>query len=154
MAMKRLSQRDPKWSAKKLGKSSLTVGRWGCTTTCVSMLSDYFGQYVSPEKLAAKKELFTADGRIIWLRIKDTFTKFRFVYRYYTYTKANSHILFDAISDPKKASLVTVDSDSHWLVPTRKSGSDIIAADPWTGKDENLLKKYGRISGFVVFERA
>ena len=43
--MIKLSQRDPQWGDLKLGESNLTINRWGCTTTALSMLSDYFQSY-------------------------------------------------------------------------------------------------------------
>lgn len=45
------SQRDSRWSGKKLGTCSSTIGSEGCAMTCVSMLLSFRGANVDPAKL-------------------------------------------------------------------------------------------------------
>src|SRR3990167_11088243 len=96
--MRILSQRNPNWSSDKLGSSSLTIGRYGCTTTCISMLSDYFGCFVMPDVLAAHKDWYTLDGLVIWKRFK--FSRMEFTGREYGRNDAN---IREALKDPNRA---------------------------------------------------
>ena len=45
--MKNLSQRDPKWSYKKLGTCNTTIGKEGCYITCIGMLAGYLPDFVN-----------------------------------------------------------------------------------------------------------
>ena len=40
-----LSQRDPRWAGGNIGKTTVKVGDKGCTITCVSMSSSWFGEF-------------------------------------------------------------------------------------------------------------
>ena len=71
-----LSQRDPRWCEVKLGASKITVGRYGCTTTAVSMLSDYFGAWVRPDEIAHNAKNYTPDGLILWQNLSFPTMKF------------------------------------------------------------------------------
>ncbi len=64
--MRYLSQRNLLWASEHLGSSSLTMGRFGCTTTCLSMLSDYFRGYISPIQIAHNANNYTKDGLVVW----------------------------------------------------------------------------------------
>jgi ABC-type bacteriocin/lantibiotic exporter with double-glycine peptidase domain len=140
-----LSQRDPQYAQQKIGKSFLSIGRYGCTLTCISMLSDYFGCFTSPAKIAGMKEWFTNEGLVIWTKL--AFTKFKFQKRLYG---QDDVAIMDAIKDPKKAVILEVDK-SHWVVATGKSlfgGYKI--ADPWFG-DRSTTRRYGKITGSALF---
>ncbi len=71
-----LNQYDPKWASVKMSPSSLTLGRFGCTTTAICMLSDYFKCFVLPPQAVNVNIKYTADGLIIWENIK--FDRFKF----------------------------------------------------------------------------
>ena len=38
--MRYLSQNDPRWKNKKLGHSRSTIGNFGCTITCIAMMTN------------------------------------------------------------------------------------------------------------------
>jgi len=132
-----------------MGASKLTLGRWGCTTTGISMLSDYFGDYKSPEELASNAHNYTRDGLVLWWNLK--FDKMKFVKRSRSYNEAEVHA---ALKDPDQGVLLAVNDDAHWVVAysTRMFSGKLAVADPWTGKIEKASKFYN-ISGAAFFSR-
>lgn len=148
--MRYLSQRDPQWAGERLGASTLTVGRWGCTTTCISMLSDYFGCYKSPVDISHNVNNYTKDGLVIWKNLQ--FTKMKFDRREYGENAAN---ILDALKDPNKAVILQVNHGAHWVVGLRKTllGSDWVILDPWDGKKKNCKAAYFNVTGAAYFSR-
>lgn len=149
--MIRLSQRNPAWASNKLGLSLLTLGRYGCTTTSISMLSDYFSQYISPDKIASHGEWYTKDGLILWDKL--SFGKFKFVKRGYGQNDAD---ICEYLKDPKKAVILEVNNRAHWVVAIKKalfSKDNYIVADPWYGRDVDCKKVYHNITGYALFSR-
>lgn len=151
--MIRLSQRDPKWANKKLGLSLLTIGRFGCTTTSISMLSDYFGQYLSPDKIANHGEFYTKEGLILWGKL--SFGNFKFLKRGYG---QNDSDIQTYLKDPKKAVILEVNNEQHWVVAIKKQilfniTKSYIVADPWLGKDVDCKKTYHNITGYALFSK-
>ena len=148
--MKILCQRNPKWSTIKMGSSKLTLGKFGCTTTCISMLSDYFGCYRSPEELAHNANNYTKSGLVIWQNI--IFNKMSVGWREY---KRDDKKIQEYLKDPNKAVILQVDNGSHWIVALRPTilGKDYVCADPWTGKKCLAIKDYHNITGATYFHR-
>ena len=146
--MRILSQRDKAWRDANLGQSSLTVGRFGCTTTCLSMLSDYFNCYVTPAEIAHNAANYTKDGLVVWKNLK--FGKFRFVARDYAEDRAK---ISEFIKDPDKAVILNVDGGHHWVVALRKSlvGNDWVVADPWNGDKCGAKARYKDVVGAAYF---
>lgn len=149
--MQYLSQNDKRWSHLKLGKSSLTMGGWGCTTTCISMLSDYFKCYVSPDLIAGNPTNYTPGGLIIWNALN--FTKMRFKWRSYG---RNDDLIKACLKDPNRSIMLEVNHGQHWVVAISKNliGNDYTVLDPWTGKKCNVLATYHNITGAAEFVRA
>jgi len=145
--MKRLSQRDLRWAKQKLGKSNLTIGRFGCTTTCISMITDYFGNFTDPLSISRQAQHYTNDGLIIW----KTFPEF--AKRGYG---QNDKDIQDSLNDKNKAVILEVNNGSHWVVAIRKtlfSKNNYIVADPWFGKDVNCKNVYRNITGYALFHK-
>lgn len=138
------SQRNPKWAANKLGNSALTIGRYGCTTTCIADLSTYFGDNLNPLQVS-KAIQYTRDGLILWQSCK--FKHFQFWFREYGRKDTN---IRNALADPKLAVILEVDK-SHWVVATGTFGADYKIADPWFG-DRSTTKRYNRITGAAYFK--
>lgn len=153
--MKLLSQRDPQWAGDKLGASTLTIGRWGCTTTSISMLSDYFGCYRSPQEIAHDAHNYTADGLVLWKNIK--FTGMRFVKRVYGNTDSLMPEIIEALKDPDRGVVLQVNDGAHWVAAysTKMFSSDLAVADPWElpCKVLPVLKRYKNIVGAAYYER-
>lgn len=145
-----LSQRDPKWVNEKLGQSSLTVGRYGCTTTCISMLSDYFGCYKSPIVLAHNVANYTKEGLVIWQNL--SFPKMKFVKRTFGENMAE---IVSAMKDNDRAVMLNVSDGAHWVVGLSKKllGNDYVMLDPWTGAKGSVKAVYRNVTGAAFFER-
>lgn len=149
-----LSQRDINWGECKLGESTLLMKRWGCTTTAISMLTDYFKCFRSPSMIAANVNFYTnkkhkaGAGLILWANLK--FDSMKFDERTYG---ADHDKIKQALKDPKRACILEVDS-VHWVVAysTRvMKKDDYIIIDPWDGKKKNLLGSYKKITGAAFF---
>jgi ABC-type bacteriocin/lantibiotic exporter with double-glycine peptidase domain len=144
-----LSQRDPSYSQKKIGETNLTLGRWGCTICSISMLSDYFKCFLSPERFAVQYDWFTNEGLIIWNKIK--LDKMEFVIRRYG---RNDSEIQKSLYHFDKAVILEVDH-CHWVVAARKTlfGNNYVIIDPWDGKKKNVFPTYKAITGSAHFAR-
>lgn len=147
--MQYLSQRDPAWAMVRLGASNLTVGRYGCTTTCISMLSDYFKCFRRPDEIARNAANYTPDGLVNWSKLR--FPSFSFSKRTYAEDKA---AIIAAAKDPKQAVILQVDG-FHWVVCVGKAllRDDWVIIDPWDGKKKNLKSAYKAVTGAAFFTR-
>jgi len=145
-----LSQRDPRWAQAKLGNSFLTVGRFGCTTACLSMVSDYFGSFVSPLDLAKNQKLYNLRGEVIWKELN--FKTMKFVQRM---RGRNDPAILASLKDPNGAVILQVNYGQHWIVPLRKTLflKDFLCNDPWTGRTCAALADYKNITGSAHFVR-
>ena len=145
-----LSQRDPRWAQVFLSPSRLTIGRYGCTTTSICMISDYFGCYKAPDQVIGHEIQYNGEGLILWTTIN--FPCFKFSERIYG---QNDDKIRDALKDPNKAVILQVNHGAHWVVALSKTlfGNDYNILDPWTGKKSQAIKNYHNISGAAVFIR-
>jgi hypothetical protein len=147
-----LSQRDPEWKDRTLGSSKLTIGDYGCTTTCISMLSDYFKPWASPAVIAGHKDFYTKDGLILWGKLD--FPHFKFEKRLYG---RNDFEIMASVEDKDKAVIleVQIPKGKHWLVCLGKEllGSGYKVVDPWTGLKSSTSKYGNLITGSAHFTR-
>jgi hypothetical protein len=144
-----LSQRNPAWAKVKLGKSNLTVHNYGCTTVGLSMLSDWYGMYTNPGKLA-QKAIYTSGGLIIWKEL-EKFLPMKFVYRYY---KRDDAKIKEILASKDGSCLLQVNDGKHWVVLvgySRIKGYKIF--DPWFGDAVYLSGRYPNITGFSELTR-
>lgn len=141
-----LSQRDPRWADKPIGASNIKLGRYGCTVTCISMLTDYAGAWQRPDEIASHKDWFTKDGLVLWSKL--SLPAITFEKRLYG---KNDDEIMKSLKDPNKAVILQV-QNYHWVVCIGKnwSGSYRIA-DPWTGKKANISKYNNEITGSAHF---
>lgn len=145
----KLRQGDPRWKDEKLGDSPLTIGRFGCTITCLSMGTEYFHSvnrrigYKLPPALA-KSLLFTSGGLLIWSSLASI--GLRRENRFYG---RQDGVIQEALKNPLKICLLEVNS-SHWVLATGKSllgGYNIL--DPLYG-DSSTTRRYKLITGGCV----
>ena len=143
--MKIISQRNPLWSQHKLGKSNLTIGLFGCTTCCICMVADYFGEYHDPVAMQGYQG-YTPEGLIIWESLK--LKKMKFGKRLRKFDPAEIQV---SLKDPKKAVILEVEN-RHWVVALNKLPFVNVyrIADPWTGTIR-LSTAYKYISGSAHF---
>lgn len=146
-----LSQSDPRWARQKIGQTSLSIGRWGCTLTGLSMLSSYYGCYKSPAEIAKIPGLFTSDGLLIWSMVEKVFDgKIKFQYRYGNGSKSVRNdiaIRASILGSPKTSVLLEVANSSHWVVAVGVIGDDYRIVDPIDGKKKLAIKTFKNISG-------
>ena len=145
-----LSQKDIHWVNRKLGASWLTVGRFGCTTTAVSMVSDHFGEFIDPGVLSSNQQLYTRGGLLIWSEINNIFKTFRFTKRLRGYIKKEVMI---GLSDPNEMVLLQVAYGRHWVLADKMEEQDIKVADPWLGDYGYALRRYWQMNGSAHFRR-
>jgi len=159
--MEYLSQRDPRWANVTIGETTTTLGRMGCTITCLSMLTDYFGCKLSPAQIAQNANNFSNDS-VQWINLD--FPTFSFRWREGHYFSDADNIIDievikaylatgnDSEQRNNRAVLLEVANRSHWVVGLYYSYGDIIAIDPWTGKTVRVLETYGNITGAALFQ--
>lgn len=143
------SQRDSLWAGDFIGRSKLTVGRFGCTLTGIADLSTYFGDDFNPGSLA-KMDIFTPEGLVIWQ--KCNFKTFQFSQRLYD---RNDFLVKAALIDPDQAVLLQVAHGSHWVVATgwRSKGQFITISDPWFGDRADMQRYDNSITGLAFFRK-
>lgn len=141
-----LNQYDNKWKDVKMLPSSLTLGRYGCTTTSICMLSDYFNCFVLPPQVVGQNIKYTQDGLIIWESIN--FSKFKFTGRFKSLDPVTIN---DALRDPKKAVILNINHGSHWVAGVRLLPFGFYQIyDPWGGRSRIISKN--EIVGFSTFQ--
>lgn len=144
--MVKLSQRDPRWASHRMLPSALTLGRYGCTTTCISMLSDYYGHFRTPNVMASAHIPYTKDGLIIWDKMK--LQGFNFQKR----LRATDHKAIQDSLKHKNTSVILEVDGCHWVVALSRVPftNTYRIADPWDGKVK-YSTAYKRITGSAHF---
>lgn len=146
--MIKLSQRDPRWAKILLGPSKCTVYQYGCTTTAISMFSDWYGDYKNPGVLARSLS-YTSQGYILWNSIGKVFSKLQFKWRFYTNDKG---LITTALSSKNDTVLLNVDRSYHWVSALYHIPFvGYMCADPWIGA--NRIYKYSDIVGGALLTR-
>lgn len=153
MTITPLSQRDPRWASKKLGFSNLTIGGYGCTLTCLTMLLRYvYGDgSLTPDivndRLKEKKAFVGA--LLLWSRVPLAFPKLKWVWRGYNYN--NVQVAW-CVYGKKLPVMVEVNgakigASKHWVLFTGGGKAN----DPWIGKQ--ISTGYYPLTGFSLFDR-
>lgn len=159
-----LCQRDAKWANKMIGDSNVSIGRMGCLITCLSMASQFFGCYQSPDQIASNVKWFDT-ASLIWINM--SFPSMSFRWREGSQI-ANGDAKFDLEvlkaylahgdnrpSDNNRVALINVANGSHWVLGLwyNDTEKDILAIDPWTGKTCWIYQTYGNITGGALMVR-
>lgn len=149
--MENLSQRDARWKDIKIGNSTSTIGNFGCTLVCISMLAGTTPDVVNAFLTAVGG--FSVD-RIIWSKINETKLGLHFpdMGRQYVY---NDVAVREAI-EKNGGCLVEVDfdgvistpSDRHWVLYI--GNHQLI--DPWTGTIKPT-SSYPLVKGYAIIEK-
>lgn len=145
--LKSFSQRAPEWAALLIPGSKLTIGRYGCTLTSIADLSTYFGDNLTPDRVAGMCR-FTTEGLIIWQSCN--FGHFKFERRENFRNDAN---IKAALQDPNMAVILEVANHSHWVCAIAPYNDSYRIADPWLGDKVILSKRYANITGAAYFKR-
>lgn len=144
-----LSQRDPRWSDKKLGKSKLTIGRYGCTTTAICMGLSAFGITLTPDVIAADPKSYTSDGLILWQNLKLP-QGWRLRARI---QERNDNAIQASLKSSNEFVLLQVSDGAHWVLALNKTllKNDYNIADPWFGDKRTACGAYRNITGSAHF---
>jgi hypothetical protein len=142
----RYSQRSWWWSWRKLGFSNVTIGGYGCTVTCISMLAK-----MTPDKVneALKKVNGFAFGNLVnWTKIHQAIPQLDFVWRNVGY---NNVKVKQAISDYGACLVETWFDKSkkgkHWVLFVGNKRM----IDPWTGQ-EMSTSTYPDLTGYAIIK--
>ncbi|MHA1400164.1 MAG: hypothetical protein ACTSQE_07430 [Candidatus Heimdallarchaeaceae archaeon] len=155
MKFKELSQRDPRWSKKRLGYGTGTISSYGCTLTCLAsfsnLLPDELNSILKGSSYRNSAFAGSTKNLINWTKLESLtngLIKFHWRGRSYNNTKVKEAI--------KKygACLVEVDfdgtprtNDRHWILLI----GDKKAIDPWTG-NKVPTNKYSIYTGYAIIE--
>lgn len=113
-------QKDSRWSSVKLGQSGKTLGKIGCTTTCLAMTESYrTGKTVTPKTMASTLS-YDSTGNLYWPT--------RYENQFYNESEALQLIYNElAAGRPVLYGSKTRSGKSHWVVVTGFSGNTLSA---------------------------
>lgn len=114
------SQNDPRWADRVIGSGPYLMGGRegkGCTTSCISDASSYFGEEVDPRVLVRSlrytdKTHPLGPGLILWPSIGEFFKTFKFEWRFRGYDRNR---IEQGLKDPKRCVLLNVSGGAHWV---------------------------------------
>ena len=142
-----LSQRDSRWANQRIGNSNYTVFEVGCLITSVAMYNRYYGNNISPADVAKDSSRFFSNTAMMLIPWKAPPGK---SYRAITASSISNEL-------EKRPVIVGVYAGpygTHFVVLSKKSGSDYIMYDPWYGPDLKFSDYYQKSSIYsaVVFK--
>lgn len=141
------SQRDTKWKDIKLGTSDVTIGNFGCTLTCFSMMVGKTPDTVN--KLFIDNGVYASGNLIIWSNVHEALPELTLVERGWTYDNNKVKAWLD------KGCPVIVEVDAAPIGSPRTShfvlyiGNQVLA-DPWTGTTKPT-SSYPEPKGFALY---
>lgn len=164
------SQRDPRWSAQRLGTvNGTTIGSDGCYVTSFAMIAGFFRHSILPNELDniyTDKKLYAQGNLCTDDMLPKVFAdiKYETSYKFPT-TPADLGQLKQLMDDPNKIVILCLDFDhdpndgiqTHFLVCVgADGGKGIKVADPWYGSVDDFALHYGNdpavtIQKFVVY---
>ena len=144
--MKRYHQLDNRWASNTIGKTKLTLGRWGCLICALCTLWSRFyrkGSLIPPE--AAKEWKFTKDGLLIW---STDFDGIKFIKR--GYGKPDKSTM--KAHTTKNDGMVIQVNNNHWVFLYYYGFWGAYIIDPLDGKIKHLYKNYTP-TGYALFHK-
>lgn len=128
-------QTDERWKNVRLGSSSATIGKSGCTTTCVAMVDSFtLGKTITP-KDSAQTLSYSSSGMLYWpsaYKTKQVSSKSEAYFEIYSLLKKGKPVIFAA----KKES-----GSQHWVVVTGFSGASSLKASAFSINDPGSQKR-------------
>lgn len=147
LEIKPLGQRDSRWANERLGTSNTTIGGYGCTITCLTMLLNYYGYNETPSTVNKKltnNNGFLNGNLLIWQAIPKIWDRIKFEWRGYGYNNDNVSKNLPCLVEVDFDGTTKTD-DKHWVL----FKGDKRMNDPWTGLDEPT-SKYSILTGYAV----
>lgn len=145
MTVPPLSQRDPRWRYKKLGFSKLSIGGYGCTLTCLTMLLNKIDHrsYTVSEVNDRLKTLGNYHATknpngaflgalLVWSNVERVYPSLKFNWRSYNYDNVRVawYVYFKKLPVMVEVNAASIGASKHWILYI----GDRLACDPWTGK--------------------
>lgn len=139
------SQRDSRWAYQTIGSSSENILNVGCLLTSVSMVAKHYGDNVTPSNIASDVSRFygfTAYMNLPWKSVAGR----------------SYHGGIDVDQELDKGNYVIVgvggcnNGGSHFVVLTKKDGTDYIMHDPIYGPDLKFSSHYSNICSAATFK--
>ena len=144
-----LSQKDPRWSALKLGTSTSTIGGYGCLITSASMMLKHFGFDTDPARLNTwliNNGGYYNGNLFVWASLEKYDPRIDYQYRYkpVQLDKVDAQLAkgFPVIVNVDLVPSTTV-LDEHWVLVVGKVNGSYIINDPWYGTQFKFEEKYG-----------
>lgn len=141
----RYSQTDSRWSNALIGNSGQTIGRIGCTTTCLAMTESYrTGTAIFPNQMAQRLS-YSASGSLYWPSTYTTSTSAGYLGTIYAQLQKGVPVIIGA----KNSS-----GGAHWVVVTGYTGGSTLSAsgftvnDPGTASRTNLQHLFNEYPNF------
>ena len=132
------SQTDSRWSSIILGSSGKTLGRIGCTTTCLAMTESYRkGTTLTPATMA-KSLTYSSSGSLYWPS------------NYTTTTSVSFSEIKNILNQGKPVilGLRTASYSTHWVVVTGYSGDTYYVNDPGSSSRTTLASVFEKYPYF------
>lgn len=148
--MENLSQRDIRWKDIKIGNSTSTIGSYGCTITCLSILAGTTPDVVNAFLTAVNG--FLVD-RIIWAKINETKLGLHFPDngRQYVYNdvavREAINLYGGCLVEVDYDGITNTPNDRHWVLYI----GDQKLIDPWTGTIRPT-STYPLVKGYAIIQ--
>lgn len=156
------SQRDIRWKNTKIGNSITTVGKDGCTLTCIAMLTHWAnGKTGKDPDWTAKNLVYTVDGKILWKSVSLT-GSLVFFFRNYIYNQKKIEATIKSENDCCILEIEWRNGSKyrHWILPYAIDGDTLKCIDPINGKviqynalGSNGIFGYGKCTGFSILRK-
>lgn len=132
LSVPRYSQTDSRWSNTLVGSSGQTIGRIGCTTTCLAMTESYrTGTTIYPNQMAQRLS-YSSSGSLYWPSTYITSTSAGYLNTIYTQLQRGVPVIIGA----KNSS-----GGAHWVVVTGYIGGSILKASDFTVNDPGTTSR-------------
>ena len=149
-----MSQRDPKWISKTLGFSRLTIGKYGCTLTSLTMLLNRtFGWQLTPVDVNQRLKDFGAfqGALVLWARIPLAYPQLKWVWRDYNYNnvKVAWYVYVRKLPVLVEVNGAKIGAPKHWVLYT--GGRQMV--DPWPISGAIRPTTYYPATGSAIFDK-
>jgi len=148
-----LGQRDPRWSSKKLGNSTVSIiGDYGCALVCMTMLCQYYGKNIDVGQLNDElKKVKGFDGTyLVWQAVNTTYSDIKFTaFNDYPLESAPVNSIQKQIEEGKPVVLWVdinpnqLGNQQHFVLVTGTEGQDFVIHDPWYCDEILFSTRYG-----------
>lgn len=163
-AQHQLSQRDPRWANIDLdGRvGGRTIGQWGCLGVAYNMLARCWGltellpgQFLQQMRNSGAMSGEAVRAGALKTMYADSVIYDGYIFRQSPHMRKRLRDFLDAgipVIGRVDFNPSTAQIDQHWVLIVGENGRDeLLCIDPWTGKLENINRKYG-IAGSDVVE--